>query len=341
MLRSTISQKLDYWLTLVYPSQVKAAAEKMDMLMVEVLEKLVGMHIPMEVEAVGWDCPLHVPVDGLGGRSFQQWVIRQPVKMGGLGLRSQVELSHAASIGGLEQALSHFTGKGGVCKQLVGVLGEWDGQEDRRWQPLLESDCRTGKELALAWAVLQNEAKQCAEYLGQKLESPLNVLIEGAGEGSVDGSTRRSAVQQREELRGAVMDEALTRLTDLTSRPINAWSNRDKLSSSWLQCLPGRDGLNSQAFTEALALLLCMPSPACRDRVGASVGKRTLDIFGDNIMAEVLHGDHWRIRHDKIKMAINSLCIWARLPVTVEVLGLFSHLIPAEALSRMERGRKH
>ena len=85
------------------------------------------------------------------------------------------------------------------------------------------------------------------------------------------------------------MNEALSRLTDLTLRPTNSWPNRDKLSSSWLQCLP--DGLSSQAFTEALALLLCMPSPACMDRVGASVGKKAVDIFGDNIMAEILPGD--------------------------------------------------
>ena len=73
------------------------------------------------------------------------------------------------------------------------------------------------------------------------------------------------------------MKEALTRLTDLTLRPINAWPKREKLSSVWLQCLPGPDGLSSQAFTEALALLLCMPSPACVNRVGASVGRRTVD----------------------------------------------------------------
>ena len=30
VLRSSISQKLDYWLTLVYPSQVRAAAQRMD-----------------------------------------------------------------------------------------------------------------------------------------------------------------------------------------------------------------------------------------------------------------------------------------------------------------------
>ena len=55
----------------------------------------------------------------------------------------------------------------------------------------------------------------------------------------------------------------------------------DKLSSSWLQCLPGPDGLSSEAFSEAMALLLCMPSPACKDRIGAGVGKKTVDIFGE------------------------------------------------------------
>ena len=70
------------------------------------------------------------------------------------------------------------------------------------------------------------------------------------------------------------------------------------------------------------------------------MGRRTVDKFGDSIMSEVLPGDHWRIRHDKVKMAIHSLRVWARLPVTVEVWGLFSHLIPVQALTRMEKGRR-
>ena len=308
--------------------------------MIKVLEGLLGMHIPLEGEGLGWDCPLQVPIDGLQTRSFQQWVIRQPVKMGGLGLRNQVELSAAAYIGGLEQALPHFTSEGGVCQQLEGVLGDGQGQENIRWRQLLQSGCRTGREFSEAWAVLQHEARQCTEYLGQELGGALAVAVEGVGEGSVDGSTRRAVIQQREELRGSVMKVALSRLTDTNLRPVYAWPNRDKLSSSWLQCLPGPDGLGSQAFTEALAMLLCMPSPACQDRVGAPVGRSTVDIFGDRIMSEVLPGDHWRHRHDKIKMAIHSICVWARVPVTVEVWGLFAHLIPGDALTRMERGRK-
>ena len=58
------------------------------------------------------------------------------------------------------------------------------------------------------------------------------------------------------------------------------------------------------------------------------------------MISEQLPGDHWRVRHDRVKMALHSLCVWARVPVTVEVWGLFAHLIPADSLTRMERGRK-
>ncbi len=60
-------------------------------------------------------------------------------------------------------------------------------------------------------------------------------------------------------------------------------------------------------------------------------------------MAATLPGDSWRTRHDMVKTNINSLCTLARLPADCEVFGLFSHLIPADALEReeaLERGRK-
>ena len=129
----------------------------------------------------------------------------------------------------------------------------------------------------------------------------------------------KKVVKQREALRGAVLK--VSRIPDISLRPVSAWPNRDKLTSSWLQCLPGPDGLSNQA----LALLLCMSRPACQDRVGSTVGKSTIDIFGDRVMSEILPGDHWRTSYDRIKMAIHSLCIWARVPVIVEMWGLFSH----------------
>ena len=156
------------------------------------------MKIPLQGEGLGWDCPLWLPINGLDGRSFQHWVIRQPVKSGGFGLRSKVETSPVAFIGGLEQSLPHFPGDGGVCPQLGGVLGDWTGQDDRRWQHLLQSGCRTGREMAVSWEILQRQAQQCCTFLGQDIDGHLAINVEGTGQGSTDGSTCREVVQQRE-----------------------------------------------------------------------------------------------------------------------------------------------
>ena len=82
-----------------------------------------------------------------------------------------------------------------------------------------------------------------------------------------------------------------------------------------------------------------MPSPVCRSRVGAPIGKKIVDAYGDHVQSEHLPGDHWREQHDSVKLTINSLLSWSRVPATCEVFGLFSHLIPKEGLSRMESGR--
>ena len=49
-------------------------------------------------------------VDWLSGSTFQQLLVPQPIKSGGLGIRSLVETSPAAFYGGIEMSLPHFTG---------------------------------------------------------------------------------------------------------------------------------------------------------------------------------------------------------------------------------------
>ena len=93
--------------------------------------------------------------------------------MGGLGIRSQVEISPTAFIGGLDQALPQFTVAGGVCQQLAGDTGDGQGQVDKKWQPIVQSGCRTCRELFQAWTLLHREATQRAEYLGQELGGAL------------------------------------------------------------------------------------------------------------------------------------------------------------------------
>ena len=117
-LRLSLSQQLDYWLQLCYPTDILKAAEKMDKVLWEVLEMTASSHIPRTEEGKGWECVLDVPCQALQGKSFQEWIIRQPVKLGGFGLRSQADLSPAAFVGALEQTLPSFTGERGVCHSL-------------------------------------------------------------------------------------------------------------------------------------------------------------------------------------------------------------------------------
>ena len=53
-----------------------------------------------------------------------------------------------------------------------------------------------------------------------------------------------------------------------------------------------------------------------------------------------MSGDHWRTRHDNVKMALASLFAWAKVSHTTEVFGLFAPYISQQALSRYDRGRK-
>ena len=83
---------------------------------------------------------------------------RTPVRLGGMGMRSMVETSILAYIGGVEQALPNFVGEGGVCQQLAPVLGAMNNNSNR-WQQLLTSGSRTGEELTWALGMGHSEAR--------------------------------------------------------------------------------------------------------------------------------------------------------------------------------------
>ena len=60
-----------------------------------------------------------------------------------------------------------------------------------------------------AWTVLREEARQSSEYLKKDLSGPLRVGVEGAGEGSADGSTRRLITTWLEDCRASILEKAL------------------------------------------------------------------------------------------------------------------------------------
>ena len=125
-------------------------------------------------------------------------------------------------------------------------------------------------------------------------------------------------------------------------RHVMGWRQRDKLSSSWILAGPGVDtSLTSAEFSEAAAANLSLPSPACKDRIGEVVrGRVKVDKYGDSVQATNVEGDHWRIRHDMIKLTLFNLCQWANVPAEMEVFNLFSRHIPQQGLARIESGRQ-
>ena len=210
-----------------------------------------------------------------------------------------------------------------------------------RWTATLGSGCREGDEMKRAWEILTVEANESAEWLGTEVAEVFSGSLSGLGDGSLSGKTRGEITAAREKTRAELLTKALSLYLPKKARPAWAWKQRDKISSSWLLALPGPDSsLSNAEFAEAAATSLCLPSPACIGRLGETIkGRKVIDIYGDQVQATALPGDHWRQRHDQLKHVLYRLCMWAGLPCEMEVFNLFSRHIPQAGLSRIVRNR--
>ena len=102
-----VSQKLSYHLSLHYPSDIRAVAERADEVLWSMLEAATQLHVPRQDEGKGVECVLAPPVASMSRLSFQELLVRLPVRRGGLGLRSCVDTSPAAFVGSVEMSLLH------------------------------------------------------------------------------------------------------------------------------------------------------------------------------------------------------------------------------------------
>ena len=121
------------------------AARRVDLILRDITEAVAGQHIPMVEEGMGVEECLTIPDAGLDGHSLQFWLLGLSIRQGGMGVTSQVDLIAPAFIGTLEQALPFFGGEQGMCPppaHLTSELGE------ERYQPLVTSNTRTGRELS-------------------------------------------------------------------------------------------------------------------------------------------------------------------------------------------------
>ena len=72
--------------------------------------------------------------------------------------------------------------------------------------------------------------------------------MEGAGDGRVDGSTRRLLTTWLEDTRAAVLVKALEQYPDQSARPVWVHPQFDKLNQGWILSLPDYNGFSQAEF---------------------------------------------------------------------------------------------
>ena len=211
LISATIAHQLDYSISLQYPSDVKEAARRLDNKSWSALEQIAGQRVPKTDEGKGYECVVDLPtVPELQGKSFQYWQAQQPVKLGGLGLRSIEDTILAAFIGGVEMVIPHLAtseGDQGICPELESVCGVVEG--DERWKDFLEGESQRAREFGASWELLSREAKNIWDVLGKEPFGALSSDISSVGGSSVEWSTRKFVQQQKEGLRFELLGWAL------------------------------------------------------------------------------------------------------------------------------------
>ena len=104
---------------------------------------------------------------------------------------------------------------------------------------MTESNARTGREFKEAWNFLKVEAEQCSQFVGKELSGTLATGPDDIAVLPEGGSSRQLITEERENLREAVLREALLRHPDQTARPAIAYPQFDKISTAWKLSLPG------------------------------------------------------------------------------------------------------
>ena len=107
------------------------------------------------------------------------------------------QYSSLRSLGGLDLA------KGAVCART---------SVDNRWRGIFGSGCRSS-----SW---QQEARQCADWLGKELGGGLVKPVVGACQDSTTTASRKVVVEQLEDLRSEVLKKVLSQYPVRTARPV-------------------------------------------------------------------------------------------------------------------------
>ena len=169
------------------------------------LEVATGLNIPRHEDFL-----VNCPIDGIQNISYQEWLIRLPIRLHGWGLRSLQETCGPAFLGALETAIP-FIHKNEAMEEFWGGEDYWgiNAPYETRWQKLIESGSKEGQELIYTWEKLKSHATIAAEWLGDGIDEIFLPDTPGVGLGSTDGQTRSKIVEAVEKVRFKLLSKCL------------------------------------------------------------------------------------------------------------------------------------
>ena len=151
-----------------------------------ILEKAAGQRIPRE--AGDGDLHLNIPVTGMERMTFQEHLVRLPVKLGGLGLRGLAKTCRPAYLAAVLHAAEYLA----AIPALFEVWGgPWEdgGVRFDRFRTFLNSGLRQASEVQNAWDGLRAEYREAIEWLEDEEDAgPFAQNAENIGEGVNEGS---------------------------------------------------------------------------------------------------------------------------------------------------------
>jgi len=309
-----LNPKFQYWLQHCYPADVHEHAARIDQSI---------------LATVGTSIHTSVIEDAI---ALQR--LRLPARMYGGGMRSLVDVTPAAFIGGMCRSLPFLLDKRdedwnvqpGFLPQLAEVLGRdafGDPASSTWFAGLLRSALPLSTALRQAWEIVQAGADAA--------DGVLAVPASRAGAGL--SKVQKELTHHRETVRFTRLDAVIRALPEEDMRR-SAWMNLDKNSTVWVTAWPTRDAyLANPEFAEVATFYFGLASPACINLVGERIGRssQVLDSFGNRLTSVTLPGDGWRKQHDAIKWRIQQDAREMMVRHRTEVYGLFSACMPQRA----------
>ena len=292
--------------------------------------------------------------------------LRWPRRLMGGMIRSAVDVSTAAYVGGICLCVPSFTTSvdregnkwDGILDHMQHVFGQGSfdhGSETKRFQAMLDNGNALSKQLSKLFMKMRAEVHGEEDLEHLPMDSPFKNGPAGAGvvSGKVSPRPQHEFTEwlERERVRQvfAKLEEKTNERGAILARDEAALLSVNEGSSVFVG-VPTTviSGMDNVTYKECWASYLGEVSPVCAPWVGTAFshfgGKRhsVVDKFGDNVTNAVLKGDTWRIRHDGFKWAIAQQASWCRFMLDTEPLNKFLPFIQNRDsfLSKRERQRQ-